>query len=173
MKLREEILKEHSKQQCAAIVAWVGKSQKRFDELFGLFINDEYRVVQRAAWPVSYCVQAYPALIHKHFDKLVKKLQEPGIHDAVKRNSIRLLQYVNIPEEWQGDIMNLCFGYISIPGQAIATRAFSITVLANMAKQYPEIIPELKMIIEEQQDNESPGLKSRSKKILKALQKNQ
>lgn len=172
MNLREEILKEHSKEQCAAIVAWVGSSQKRFDALFSLFMYDEeYRVVQRAAWPVSYCVEAHSALIHKHYENLVKKLREPGIPDAAKRNSTRLLQYVNIPEKWQGAIMDICFGYISIPGESIATRAFSMTVLANMAKQYPGIIPELKMIIEEQADNESPALKNRSKKILKALQK--
>jgi len=57
MKLREEILKEHSKAQCNKIVEWVGKSQLRFDELFHLFISDENLVVQRASWPVSYCVE--------------------------------------------------------------------------------------------------------------------
>ena len=50
MNLREEILKEHSKTQCNKIVNWIGNSQKRFNELFELFLNDEYRVTQRAAW---------------------------------------------------------------------------------------------------------------------------
>ncbi|MEJ7671786.1 MAG: hypothetical protein WKF59_03550 [Chitinophagaceae bacterium] len=49
MNLRDEILKEHSKAQCNKIVQWVGDSQKRFEELFHLFLTDEYRVVQRAA----------------------------------------------------------------------------------------------------------------------------
>lgn len=53
MILKEAILNEHSKAQCARIVNWVGKSQARFDELFNLFLNDEYRVVQRAGWSVS------------------------------------------------------------------------------------------------------------------------
>ena len=60
MNLRDEILKEHSKPQCNKIVQWVGDSQKRFDGLFNLFLNDEYRVTQRAAWPLSYCVIAHP-----------------------------------------------------------------------------------------------------------------
>ena len=54
MKLRETILKDHSKATCLRIVKWVGNDQKRFDELFNLFLNDEYRVVQRAAWPMTY-----------------------------------------------------------------------------------------------------------------------
>ena len=63
MKLREEILKEHSKRQCEKIVAWVGNDKKRFAELINLMLHDEYRVAQRAAWPVSFCVQEYPSLI--------------------------------------------------------------------------------------------------------------
>lgn len=76
MKLREEILKEHSKVQCNKIVQWVGADQKRFDELFGLFLHDEYRVVQRAAWPVSNCVMAHSVFISKHWEKLISNLKK-------------------------------------------------------------------------------------------------
>ena len=63
--LREEILKEHSRAQCSKIAKWVGNDQKRFDELLQLFLNDEYRVTQRAGWPLGYCVEAHPELIKK------------------------------------------------------------------------------------------------------------
>lgn len=169
MNLREEILKEHSKAQCARIVKWVGSNQVRFDELFELFLKDEYRVVQRAAWPVSYCVIAHPQLIKKHWGRLVKNLKKPTLHDAVKRNSIRLLQDIDIPEKYEGDIMNICFGYIESPGEAIAVKAFSLTVLGNLAKKYPGIIPELKLIIEEQLPYQSPALRSRTKRLYKQL----
>ena len=143
MKLREEILKEYSKEQCARIVKWVGCSQNKFDQLFYLFLHDQARVVQRAAWPVSYCVEAHPFLIESHYEILVKKLEQPGNHDAVKRNSMRLLQYVDIPEQWQGPLMNVAFDYLARPGEAVAIKAFAITVLGRLAKKYPEIIPEL------------------------------
>ena len=99
MKLREEILKEHSKAQCAKIVKWVGSSQQRFNELFNLFLKDEYRVVQRAGWPVSYCVIDHPGFINKHWKKLINNLKRPHLHDAVKRNSIRLMQDLEIPKK--------------------------------------------------------------------------
>ena len=100
MNLRQTILKEHSKANCTEIVNWVGNSQKRFDELFNLFLNDEYRVVQRAAWPLSYIAIACPKLIAKHFAKLIRNLHKPGLHNAVKRNTVRLLQEVAIPERF-------------------------------------------------------------------------
>jgi len=66
--LRETILAEHSKAQTNLIIKWIGNSQQRFDELFDLFLKDEYRVVQRAAWPLSYVAIAHPKLISKHFN---------------------------------------------------------------------------------------------------------
>jgi hypothetical protein len=149
------------------IVKWVGKNQNRFDELFNLFLNDDYRVVQRAAWPVSYCVEAHPAFIKKHFTKLISNLEKPGLHDAVKRNTVRLLHYVNIPEKFHGRVMDICFRFISSPAEAAAVKAFSITVLKNLVEQYPEILQELKLIIEERWDYETAAFKARAKKILK------
>ena len=169
MKLRETILAEHSKTNCAKIVKWIGSNQQHFDELFYLFLNDEYRVVQRAAWPVSYCVKDHPQLIKKHFTKLIRNLKKPDLHDSVKRNTIRLLQYVTIPKKIHGDVMNICFRYISSPDEAVAIKAFSLTVLQNLAKQYPEIKNELKLIIEERWDYETAAFRSRAKKLLKEL----
>ncbi|MBL0357035.1 MAG: hypothetical protein IPP72_09180 [Chitinophagaceae bacterium] len=169
MNLREEILKEHSKAQCAKIVCWVADSQQRFNELLGLFLNDEYRVVQRAAWPVSYCVEAHPKLMKNNFGKLIKNLQKANLHDAVKRNSVRLLQHVDIPEQYHGEVMNICFSYVESPKEAVAIKAFALTVLGNLAKQYPDIIPEIKLLIEDQLPNQTAAFKSRAKQLMKTL----
>ena len=166
MILREAILKEHSKAQCNRIVQWVGANQKRFDELFYLFLNDEYRVVQRSAWPVSYCVIAHPTFINRHWNKLIKNLRKPFLHDAVKRNSVRFLQDINIPEKYRGEIMDICFKYLESSTEPVAVKAFSLTVLGNMANHYPEIIPEIKLLIEDQMPNQTAAFRSRARKIL-------
>lgn len=166
MKLREHLLKNYNKDGCLRIVKWVGNNQQRFDKLFALFTGDEYRVIQHAAWPVSYCVIAHPELIKKHFKKLISNLKKSGVHSAVKRNSIRLLQEMDIPQKFHGDIMTLCFNYVADPEEAIAVKAFSLTVLQNLSKHYPEILPELKTIIEDRWNFETPAFKSRAKKIL-------
>ncbi|MEO6357139.1 MAG: hypothetical protein ABIU77_27325 [Ferruginibacter sp.] len=166
MQLKEEILKEHSKEQCHKIVQWVGKSQQRFDELFALFLQGEYRITQRASWPLSYCVEAHPAFMKNNFESLLNNLQRPGLHDAIKRNTIRLLQYVDIPEKFQGKVMDICFAYVAAPTEAVAIKAFSLTVLGNLAKIYPEILPEIKLLIEEQLPHQTAAFKSRAKHFL-------
>ena len=167
MNLREQILSEHSKSNTSKIIKWIGNSQQRFDELFNLFLHDEYRVVQRAAWPLSYCVIEHPQLISKHFSKLIKNLHKKGIHDSVKRNTMRLLQDIDIPEKFHGEIMDICFKYISSITEAVAIKAFSLTVLQQLSKKYPEIKNEIKLIVEERWQHETAAFKTRAKWIFK------
>lgn len=167
MHLRDQILLEHSKKNCQQIVAWVGNDLQRFNELFHLFLNDEYRVTQRAAWPMGYCVIAHPEFIKNNFEKLINNLQKPGIHDAIKRNTLRLLQSVAIPRKYEGVVMDLCFRYAGSSYEAVAIKAFALTILGKFAKKYPEIIPEIKYIIEDQIPHETAAFKIRAKKILK------
>jgi len=169
MNLEEVLLAEHSKQNCDKVVRWVGNSQQRFDELLTLFMDGSKRINQLAAWPLSYSAIANPGLVSKHWNKLLKNLRKPGIHDAIKRNTVRLMQDMEIPEKHRGLLMTICFDYVTDPGEKPATKAFSLTVLGRLAKTYPEIRPELKLIIETQWDNESAAFRSRAKKILPSL----
>lgn len=169
--LKSTILQEHSKAQCNKIVEWIGYDQTRFDELFNLFLKDDYQVTQRAAWPVSFCINHHPEFIKKQFGALVNNLHKPGIHNAVKRNTLHILQGIEIPEKYQGEVMNLCFQYVESPTEAIATKAYSLTVLGNLAKLYPEILPEIKLMIDKQLPNQRAAFKSRAKRLLKSIEK--
>lgn len=170
MNLKEAILEKYSKENCAAIVQWVGDSQQRFDQLFALYLDADSRVSQKASWPLSYCVENNPALIIPHYRKLIVHLQKPGLHDSVKRNAVRLLQFVDIPEQYQGAVMNICFQYVEDPAATVGVKAFSLTVLSNLAKQYPEIIPEVKMLIEHQLPHQTAAFKVRAQAFLKQTQ---
>lgn len=171
MNIREALLQEHSKAQCNRIVAYIGVNQLRFDELVKLFLTDEYRVVQRAAWPLSNVTDIHPELIQKHLAKIIARLKTPGIHNAVKRNVMRLLENTDIPPALQGTVMDTCFHYIADPKEAVAVKAFSLGVLGKMMNRYPEIIPELKLLIEDRLPHETAAFTSRAKKLLKKMER--
>jgi len=169
MDLKEQILKEHSKTQCNKVVSWVGSDKEKFNELFNLFLYGEYRVTQRAAWPLSYCVIAYPHLMDHKYEQLLSNLKKPHLHGSIKRNTVRLLQCVDIPKKNEGTVMEICFKYLESPHEAVAIKAFSLTVLEKLAKKYPEIVPEIKLIIEEQLPHQSAAFKSRAKNFIKTF----
>ena len=169
MNLREEILKEHSRPQALKIAGYACASRKNFKELMHCFLDEEYRLAQRAAWSVSWAARKKPEMITPHIKDLISVLHKKNVHDAVIRNSVRVLQEIDIPEDYHGEVMDACFRFIEIPSTPVAIKAFSLTILFNLSKYYPEIQPELKLIIEDCWEHETAAFKSRAKKILSKL----
>src|SRR5574337_441811 len=101
MDIKQEIVREHSKTQTLRIVKYVGSNKKRFELLLNLFLGDSPLLSQRAGWPLSYCVEANPQLAISFLDRLIANLDRRGLHNASKRNTLRLLQYVDIPTKFQ------------------------------------------------------------------------
>ncbi len=90
---------------------------------------------------------------------------------AVKRNTLKILQFVDIPEDLLGITADICFRLLNDGKEPIAVKVFAMTVIFNIVKKYPELNEELKISIEEQMPFASAGFKSRGNKILKALLK--
>ncbi|MEO5572254.1 MAG: hypothetical protein ABIT08_10200 [Bacteroidia bacterium] len=170
MNIREEILKEHSKKQTNKIVKFIGNDSKKFKELMHLFFNDEYRVVQRAAWIVNNCAEDYPELIKPYLEKMIDYLQKP-VHDAVRRNTVRILQFIDIPKRLNGKAASVCFDLLQSKDEPVGVKVFSMSVLGNLCKTEPGLKNELRLVIEEQLPYSTAGFLSRAKKILKRLDK--
>lgn len=169
MNLRETILAEHSKSQAAKIVKWIGNDKKRFAELVKLFLNDEYRVVQRAAWPLSNVVIEHPEFVKPYLGKFIDLLSKENLHPAVTRNILRLLQFIDVPEKYLGKLTNACFGFLLNSNATIASQVFSMEVLLNITKKEPELKRELQVVVEDLMKEASSGLKARGSKVLKKL----
>lgn len=135
------------------------------------FLDKEYRVAQRAAWSVSWAARQHPALIEPYIKTLVAQLKRKDVHPAVIRNTVRILEDIEIPKTFHGEVMNACFNFIENPLTPVAIKVFSLTILFNLSKLYPEIQNELKLIIEERWNTETAAFRARSKKVLKSLKK--
>jgi len=170
MTIKEELLRDFSKPQMIFLANKIGANQESFDELIDLFLHDDIKVTQRAAWLLSHCVDQHPWLIEKHIEAIILNL-EKDVNDAVKRNTLRVLQFMEIPEESMGILAEHCFNYLNSGKEPIAIKAYSMTILFNIVKVFPELKEELQMSIEDQLPFGSAGVKNRGNKILKALQK--
>ncbi|MGL4599874.1 MAG: hypothetical protein ACRCYO_20290 [Bacteroidia bacterium] len=171
MNIRETLLEEHSKKNTSKLVQYIGNDSRRFAELMRLFFGKEKLVSQRAAWVFTYCVEANPELVRPYFKKLIANLTVEGLHDAVLRNTVRTLQHIDIPRVHLGALANACFGLVLKHESAIAVKAFSITILYNIAKKEPELKSEIALVVSELIPNGSSGIKNHGAKILKALAK--
>lgn len=168
MNIRTEILKEHSKQNAIRISEFIGQDKEIFSELMECFLGDEYRVTQRAAQIVSYCAEKYPALIIPYLKKIILNLRN-DVHVAVKRNTLRVLQDIDLPSDLHGETADICFKIMEDSKEPIAVKVFAMTVLVNICQEIPELKNELRILIEDQMPYGSAGFKSRGSKLLKRL----
>ena len=145
------------------------RMKSRFGQLVKLFFKGDYRLTQHAAWPLSYSIQHHPQLAKPYFKKFIDQLSDDHAHPAARRNMVRLFQFIEIPKSRHGKIMDICFRFISSPDEAIAVKAFSLRILENLSKVYPEILPEIKSVIEARWELETPAFRSRARKILKKI----
>ena len=171
MDIRKQLLQAHSKENKDRIVAYIGGNNERFSELMHLFFNGEYRLAQRAAWPMSDVAKKRPELISPYLEQLIDNLESPDLSMAVKRNTVRILQGIEIPEPLWGKTLDICFKLLNDGEEPIAVKVFSMTVLGNIIRHVPELKEELIMSIENQMPYQSTGFKSRGKKVLQLLAK--
>jgi len=167
MNLEKEILQANFREQAVALAQHIISDKNLFAELMKLYFSHEPRICQRAAWIVSHCAEHDNSLLVPYIKPMIKNLYK-NVGDATKRNTVRVLRFLDIPEELWGEIIEICFRYLK-GNEAIAIKVFSMTILYNLSHEIPEIIPELKISIEDQLPYGSPGFKSRGNKILAKL----
>ncbi len=173
MNIREELLsdKMQSREVALGVADFACASEENFRMLMDCFVSIDYTLAKRAAWSVRWAAQNRADLILPNIHLLVNQLKRKDVHDAVIRNSVSILEKTMIPEEFHGEVMDACFSFIQDRKAPIAVKAFSLTILFNLSRIYPEIKNELRIIIEENLEFETAAFVSRGKKILTTFRK--
>jgi hypothetical protein len=169
MNFKECLAKEHSKKVTNQLVNQILKEPSLMNEFMEVFLGDSHRITQRAAWVLSYLAEKEPQIVMDYLPVLVEELSNPKHHQAVRRNILRAVQYMDIPEDVSGELLDTCFILLNKKEEQVAVKVFSMNVILRMAKKYPEIGRELCLSIEEQIAFQSTAFKNRGRKILKEL----
>ncbi len=160
---------EHSKAMAESIAIDVDGDEEKFARLMDVYLCDEDSLLtQRAAWPVRKVFDQTPHLLLPYLSRMIEMLDEDH-HMAVRRNNLSILAAINLPEPFWDNLYVTCFQILENPQIPIAIRVHAMQVLANIAQNIPDLIPELRLVIESHLTVGSPGFKSSAKKILAHL----
>lgn len=168
--IAELLRAEHSKAQAEKIAHLVSDGTYSTDALMACFFSRDNLIAQRAAWSVSKLSDLNIALIWPYLERMVDNLQLP-VHNAVRRNTIRIWQSIDIPEDLKGAIYGTCFEFLCSPSSPPAIRVFSMSVCTNIAMYHTHLAEELMMVIQDFSEASSAGFKSRARKEMKRLEK--
>lgn len=170
MMLSEDLTRDFSKRHTVMLAKEIGEDQGRFDELISIMISANPLTAPRAAWVASHCSDMHPWLVQKHLKQLIENLQNPVL-DAVKRNSLRMIRSIEIPENMMGLTADVCFKFLYSTKEPIAVKVYAMDVLFGIIKKFPEMKDELKIAITDQMPFGSAGFRSKGRKILKMIDK--
>lgn len=171
MNLRERVLKENSRKNWESVAAYVGTDKKLLAELMQLFFSTNKREAQLSSQVVSDISDRHPELMQPHLEKMIRHLKTNPI-DAFKRVTIRLCQFLEVPESVEGELFEMGIDYLKSTEEPIAVKAFAMTALRRICEKYPELaaelIPYIEILVEEKA---SAGIVNRGEKELKLLRK--
>ncbi len=165
MDIEQELLSEHSRSQAQKIASWIGTDADRLARFMACYLTGEYRVTQRAAWVVGIIGDEHPAMLVPHLKKMIAKMKQPGVHHAVKRNTIRLLQTIDIPRGLLGTVVDVCFDALTAPKETIAVKVYAMTVLARIAQKEPDLMKEIRLVVAQQLPTSGAGFRARAKNV--------
>ena len=174
MSLKDEILKSGDKAHVLYITNLIGNDEDKFAELMDMFFDKKYATRMRISWIVTHCAEANPELMPPYFEKMILNLKKPKLIDAIKRQTLKIIADLKpkLSEELTGHALDICFDFLISTKEAVAIKVHAMQVIYNLCRNEPELLNELKMVIEDQMDYGSAGFKARGRKILKAIDKN-
>lgn len=172
MNLSDKILKENSRKNWEEVGNHIVRNPEKFDELIQLVIHGKGRLARLASQVMTNLADDHPEFFSENYLTALVDLLVSVKDFSIIRNTVRIFQFITVPEEKEGLLFELGLKFIRQPDSPIAVKAFSMTALRKICEKYPELagelIPLIEILIEEKV---SPGISNRGKKELDELKK--
>ncbi len=142
------------------------------NKLLILALDKDQAISNRAMWVLSHCADIDADRIKPFHSKLINHLKNKSLYSGVIRSILRIFQTQDVPKKLETFMLDKSFDYIKNPKEAIAVRAFAMTVAFNISKPYSELLHELSMVLSNlNYAQESAGIKNRATHTLKDIAK--
>ena len=168
----ESKLVDSSRVVADILVQDIGNDPKHFGEMMDIAFRDEYPVSMRATRIVALVNEIHPELFYPYFRKIISRLCHLKT-EGVRRELLKALCNSPYPfnDDQMGILADLAFTWLPDPKEAISIRYYSIEIILKISKKYPELLIELKTLLNELLRDSSSGLKAKSKIVLNYLDK--
>lgn len=168
MNIEAQLELELSRWNTDLVAAYIGRDPLRFRELWNQIFPEKYPASPRAAWVAEFCCIRYPDLLKPYLKELLSNLAEIR-NDGIKRHMVKILTYQSIPEEYLGNLIDLCFTWLQVNELPVAVKVHCMQIIYNTIPHFPELKEEFIAVVEDQIPKNSAGFSSRAKRLFEGL----
>jgi hypothetical protein len=138
--------------------------------LWDTVVSASYPYNARAMWVFELICTSNDTIFNQYLDTMAAFFPISE-NEAVNRMIAKLLMLKDVPEKYEGEVLNTAFERLVDKKLPIAVRVNCMQIVFNLSKKYPEIEFELRGIIENEIAHGMPAFKNRGGKILQQLNK--
>ncbi|MFK5856790.1 MAG: hypothetical protein QM503_11710 [Bacteroidota bacterium] len=159
---------EHSRAQAVMIADIIIQKPALLDELLKIIFEEEEPVSRRAAWPLRFILERDKRLMDNYIPIIITKL--PEIKSvAIQRNLLFILANSNIPNFFFGRLLEFTSKILLDTSSSVASLIYSIDIFFDTSKNEPDLLNELRLMIELLLPNATAGVRSKCRKTLKKI----
>jgi len=125
------------------------KNPKLIKQVMPLILGDDKVISMRASWMLLHLCFVNPKRVYPLIPQLMIFFEKKDVHTGTIRNIIRIFHEIEVPEKYCGQLFDLCIGFTRNTTLPLAVRAFAIISLGNTCKRYPDLKPEVELILSE------------------------
>lgn len=148
------------------MISFMDAHPEYFEEAIELAVNNKQPYSWRAAWLLWSCIGENDSLIQKHIQKILENIEDKA--DGHQRELIKILLEMNLNEEQEGYLYDLCVSLWKQVEKKPSVRFTAFRCMVKIAHKYPELSKEVILLSQEMYlGSLSPGVKKSIQKMLK------
>jgi hypothetical protein len=149
----------------AEMIAYLKAHPEDFAEAANLAVAEIQPYSWRAAWLLWSCMEKNDHRLRPHINEMIDAI--PGKKDGHRRELIKILQEMEMNDDQQGMLFNICADIWEKTAKSPSVRYQAIRFMVAMAKKYPDLANEIILFTRPQyMDSLSPGIKKGVHKMI-------
>jgi hypothetical protein len=130
-----------------AMISHMASHPVDFREAIELAVADKQPFSWRAAWLLWSCMEDNDHRIRGHIPRIIDCL--PHKNDGHQRELIKILMRMELPEEHEGMLFDLCMNVWEQINKTPSVRHNAFRMIIRIASRYPELYKEIGFITQE------------------------
>jgi len=148
------------------MIAYLNNHPEDFEEAIKLAISDKQPYGWRSAWLLWSCMEKNERRIQGYVKQIINTISTKG--DGHQRELLKILQLVELDEEDEGILLNVCVELWGKTNKRPSVRYTAFMFMNKMVARYPDLFHEIELLTEDHYlDTLSPGIKLAIKRIIK------
>lgn len=145
--------------------AYVHSTMGAFDQMMQKAFENEGKESWRAARIIDISCEGNEKLVRPYIQDICMRL--PKLNESSQRSFLRLFSRLDTKEfgNQGGFLINFCFEALTHMNKPVAVKAISMTIIHRFGAEEPDLLNELKLVIEDMAEYMSPAFKGRARQL--------